>query len=437
MIFEEERLELGGREIVLRSPKEEEAQMLLDYLKTVTGETRFLMCESDEVTYSAENELEFLKSHNESENEMMIMAFVDGEYAGNCAFEKVTTSRRNHHRASVGIALFLKYTGFGLGRLLMERLLAKIDEAGYEASELTVVGGNERAYHLYESLGFKECGRIPNANKYDDGTYADDILMVRKRPVTADAFGAFVKDIQENHWNVFGVEVYENGELTHSYGDTQENLHELYSATKTVLSVAAGMVYDMGLIDLDQCILEYLPKEKVDKMSAKQKETFRPITVKRLLTMSVGDIPFRAEGESWIDFALSCEISHPEERTFNYSNINSYLVGVALTEILGRDLGEFIEERIFQPLGITRFEYTRCPEGYFYGASGMKLTVHDFSKIGLLLYNKGMHQGQRLLSEKYDELATSVQMQNREGGYGYFVWKYLDGFSINGRQKQK
>ena len=110
---------------------------------------------------------------------------------------------------------------------------------------------------------------------------------------------------------------------------------------------------------------------------------------------------------------------------------------MALTEILGRDLGAFIEEKIFAPLGIQRFAYTRCPEGYFYGASGMRLTVHDFSKIGLLLYNKGVYHGQRILSEAYDELATSVQMQNREGGYGYFVWKYLDGFSINGRQKQK
>ncbi|MCR5500913.1 MAG: beta-lactamase family protein, partial [Acetatifactor sp.] len=227
------------------------------------------------------------------------------------------------------------------------------------------------------------------------------------------------------------------GELTHSFGDTQENLHELYSATKTVLSIAVGIVYDMGLIDLDKSILEYLPKEKVAKMSAKQEETFRKITVKRLLTMSVADIPFRAEGDSWIDFALSCEISNPEEIAFNYTNINSYLVSVALTEILGRDLGAFIEEKIFEPLGIQRFEYTRCPEGYFYGASGMRLTVHDFSKIGLLLYNKGVYQGRRILSEAYDELATSVQMQNREGGYGYFVWKYLDGFSINGRQGQK
>jgi len=54
----------------------------------------------------------------------------------------------------------------------------KIKEQGYEQAELTVVEGNDRAYHLYESLGFKECGRVPNANKYDDGTYSDDILMV-------------------------------------------------------------------------------------------------------------------------------------------------------------------------------------------------------------------------------------------------------------------
>ena len=88
-------------------------------------------------------------------------------------------------------------------------------------------------------------------------------------------FEAFVKDIQENQWNVFGVEVYENGELTHVYGDTQENLHELYSATKTVLSIAVGIVYDMGLIDLDQCILEYLPKERSRKCRRSKRRTFR------------------------------------------------------------------------------------------------------------------------------------------------------------------
>ena len=33
--------------------------------------------------------------------------------------------------------------------------------------------------------------------------------------------------------------------------------------------------------------------------------------------------------------------------------------------------------------------------------------------------------------------ATSVQQMNREGGYGFFFWKYKDGFSINGKWMQK
>lgn len=61
---------------------------------------------------------------------------------------------------------------------MLSILLQKIKEQGFEQAELTVVGGNDRAYHLYERIGFRECGRIPKANKYDDGTYSDDILMV-------------------------------------------------------------------------------------------------------------------------------------------------------------------------------------------------------------------------------------------------------------------
>ena len=53
-------------------------------------------------------------------------------------------------------------------------------------------------------------------------------------------FDSFVNDIESNGWNVFGTEVYENGSLSHSYGDTN-GLHEIYSATKTVLSIAAGI----------------------------------------------------------------------------------------------------------------------------------------------------------------------------------------------------
>ena len=250
-------------------------------------------------------------------------------------------------------------------------------------------------------------------------------------------FDAFVADIEKNTWNVHGVEVYENGKLTHSYGDTVDDIYDIYSATKTILSIAVGIAYDRGLIDLNESVLRYLPVKKVASMSLSQKETFEKITIHRLLTMSVGDFPFRPEGNSYLDFSLACVVKKPEEKVFHYSNISAYLVGVALTEAFQADLGKVIEESILKPLGITKYEYGRCPEGYFYGASQMKLTVHELSQVGLLLCNKGMYDGKRILSEEYVQKATSVQQMNREGGYGYLIWKYRDGFSINGKWGQK
>ena len=250
-------------------------------------------------------------------------------------------------------------------------------------------------------------------------------------------FEAFVNEIEKNRWNVWGVEVYEKGRLIESFGETHENIHEIYSATKTILSIAVGIAYDRGFIDLEKSVLEYIPMEKRNHMSVEQKNNFAKITIHRLLTMSVGNLPFRPEGNSYLDFSLACPISNSEEKVFNYSNISAYLVGVALSNAIGEDLGMFMEKNIFEPLHITEYEYGRCPEGYFYGASLMKLTVHELSQIGLLLYNKGIYEGKRILSEDYVQKATSVQQMNKEGGYGYFIWKYRDGYSINGKWKQR
>ena len=204
-----------------------------------------------------------------------------------------------------------------------------------------------------------------------------------------------------------------------------------------MLSAAVGIAYDEGLFDLDRCVLDYLPKENVEKMSASQKADFSHITIRRLLTMSVGGFPFIAEGDNWIDFSLACKLENPEEKPFNYSNISAYLVGVALTEAIGQDLCAFIEERLLKPLGIDKYELGRSPEGYFYGASRMKLTVSGLSRLGLLYLNGGVYNGKRILSEEYVKMSSSIQQMNREGGYGFFIWKYRTGFSFNGKWKQK
>ncbi len=180
MRIEPRTYDLNGQRLVFRNAEREDAEMLLPFLKRVCGETRFLLREADECEdMTIEQEEVFINSHTENEKACLILAELDGEYVGNASFDVAGGSRRNSHRADIGIALYLDYTGMGIGKKLFALILEMIEKCGFETAELTVVEGNNRAIHMYESFGFVEVGRIPKANKYDDGTYAADIHMVK------------------------------------------------------------------------------------------------------------------------------------------------------------------------------------------------------------------------------------------------------------------
>lgn len=249
-------------------------------------------------------------------------------------------------------------------------------------------------------------------------------------------FKAFIKKIQQNNWEVYGVEVYERHKLTQAYGETAGKRFPIYSATKTVTSLAVGMAVDEGKLDIDRSVLAYLPQKVISDLSEERQEPYRKITIERLLTMSVLGFPFRPEGGSWLYNSLRYPIT-PDERAFDYSNVSAYLAGVAASCALGEDLYQYLQRKLFEPLGIENPPFQRCPDGYFYGASGMELTVNELSRIGFVLMDNGIYQGKRIVSEEYIRKACSVRQMNREGGYGYFIWKVQDGFSINGKWGQK
>ena len=121
MIFREETFDLNGKKILLRSPKatEEEAKMLMNYLETVSGETNFLLCYPDELKFTMESEFQFINGMNESEEKMLILAFVDGEYAGNCSFHKAGTGRRSAPPLWQEIFVFSKMRGFVVSYLII------------------------------------------------------------------------------------------------------------------------------------------------------------------------------------------------------------------------------------------------------------------------------------------------------------------------------
>ena len=169
-----------GRTIILRNARPEDADDLIKYLKVTSAETPYLIREPEEITITKENEEKFLQAKIDAERELMLIALIDGRHIGNCSLMSIAPYKRYRHRCDVAIALYKEYCGCGIGTAMLQTVLNVAKEVGYEQAELTVKANNARAIHLYESFGFAEYGRLPNADKYDDGTYADDILMYKQ-----------------------------------------------------------------------------------------------------------------------------------------------------------------------------------------------------------------------------------------------------------------
>ena len=175
-----EIMDKQGQSVVLRNAEEEDAEDLIQYLRVVSGETPFLVREPEEIMLTIEQEQNFLREKKASDKELMLIAVVNGKHAGNCSIMQLGTNRRYAHRCQVGVALYQEYCGRGIGKKMLQAVLQKAKEAGYEQAELEVMKENERAISLYKQLGFEEYGVFPQNVKYKDGTYADAVWMMKK-----------------------------------------------------------------------------------------------------------------------------------------------------------------------------------------------------------------------------------------------------------------
>lgn len=180
MIFEKKTVNLkDGRQCILRPVEAEDAEAMLEYLRTISSETLFLLRNGDEVTYTVEEEEALLEKVRNHPREIMMAAEVEGIIAGNCAIASVGNMRRVFHRCDFAIGIRKAYWELGIGSALMEYAFSLAKGIGYEQVELEVVDGNNRAKGLYERFGFIQTGKIIRALKYDDGSYRDEYKMVK------------------------------------------------------------------------------------------------------------------------------------------------------------------------------------------------------------------------------------------------------------------
>ena len=166
-----------GRECCLRSGTEADGQAVFENFSLTHGQTDFLLSYPDENSLDAEKEGRFLREKAESENEVEIIAVVDGAVAGTAGIEAIGAKYKVRHRADFGVSVDEAYWGLGIGRALMQACIECARAAGYAQLELTAVAGNERALAMYTGAGFVEYGRNPRGFRSRTAGYQELVYM--------------------------------------------------------------------------------------------------------------------------------------------------------------------------------------------------------------------------------------------------------------------
>ena len=240
----------------------------------------------------------------------------------------------------------------------------------------------------------------------------------------------------------------------------RDTIFRIYSMTKPIATVAAMMLYEEGLFQLDDPVADYIPELKDVKGFAgagvPPVDLARPITIRHLMTHTSG-LTYGFLGTSPVDAMYNqAKILRPDHSTkqmvqtlatlplvnqpgeaWRYS-VSTDVLGHFVEVVSGMSLDAFFRTRILEPLGMVdtgfwvregqghRFatnygpaqdggirviddpatsRFSR-PQKFFSGGSGLVSTAADYCRFCHLLLDKGTFGGARLLGRKTVELMT-------------------------------
>lgn len=266
--------------------------------------------------------------------------------------------------------------------------------------------------------------------------------FLRCRPeevgVSSAKIADFLTEIAEDETlNMHSILILKDGRMLAEaeFADQSTSLWKYtFSACKSVTSLAIGFLYDEGLL---------LPEEKLselfdDVISPLTRLAIRDLTVENLLTMTTGasfnEIMAMTDTD-WVK-GYFCGTFLPG--TFFYNSLNTYILSAIVTKKTGLSLSDYLKPRLFEVLGIDNYYWEKCPMGIEKGGWGLYMLPEDMAKIGWLVMQNGVWNGQRILSEEWIARATAPQadasLVSDLFDYGYQIWvgKEANAFLFNG-----
>ena len=164
-------------ELLIREAESGDAVELVTFLNRVSLETDFTSLDGDGILLTSEEMEVFLNKQASSDNQITLLAFLNGKIAG---LVNITADQRKRvrHIGDLFIVIGKKYWNNGLGSLLLEEAIEWAQASGIlRRLQLTVQTRNQAAVHLYQKHGFVIEGRQERGAYIEEGKFIDVYLM--------------------------------------------------------------------------------------------------------------------------------------------------------------------------------------------------------------------------------------------------------------------
>jgi len=224
----------------------------------------------------------------------------------------------------------------------------------------------------------------------------------------------------------------------------RDTLHHQASASKSITSILLGIAIDQGKVkDTQEKLFSLLPEYSDLSDATKDK-----MTLQHLLTMSTG-IPW---DESYpyndprndlcqmffhsdpVRYVLEKPVVASPGEVFIYNSGTTNILGEIVRRSTGLTLKDYANQYLFTPLGITSYEWAtflNVPQ-MAVASSSLYLRPRDMAKIGQLYLQKGVWNGNRVVSERWVLESTKQSITVPPSGivipgfnttYGYQWWR--------------
>lgn len=213
-----------------------------------------------------------------------------------------------------------------------------------------------------------------------------------------------------------------------------QTLHRMFSQTKSLVSLAIGLLEEEGRLCLDDPICRYFP----DKLPpAGPTPELAALTIREMLCMAT---PYRRTtykdhpGPDWVGSFFTAPADHAPGRFFAYDTSATHVLCALVGRLSGEELLPYLRRKCLDEIGFSPKAYCLGdPMGIPQGGSGLLACPRDMLRLLRLLAAEGRWGGRQLLPAGYLRQALCRQIDteaNNAGGewdfaqgYGYQFWR--------------